>query len=185
VLTDDEDPPVRDALRLEADDAAVISLTWRAVDESPHAKRALDVRCASCGAPVAAAARTPIGVLFVSWWDVDVAPDFQIESADRKSRRARRDLEMALPRVERPDAAELHPTTQHGVTALLTLPPELPDDYPDLLVRCEEHGDGVLDRDQVVSQVPRRGHRRWKVPLRLPHLAYDDPRTFPHPTRWS
>jgi hypothetical protein len=169
-----------DVMRLEADDESVIVLTARALAESRDAKPALDVRCADCGAALATASRTPTGVLFVSWWEVDVAPDFRIERTERRRRsRAPDQSDPALPAVAQPPTPTTRATARHGVVALLTLPPDLPADYPDLLVRCAEHGDGVLDPDQIVGQLPTRGQRRWKVPLRLPHLHYRDPRALP------
>jgi hypothetical protein len=176
---------VSDVLRLEADDDAVLALTARALAESRGTKPSLDVRCADCGASLGGASRTPTGILFMSWWEVDVAPDFTIEATTRRRRRSGlNQWDPDLPMVAQPPTATGHATTRHGVIALLTLPPDLPDDYPDLLVRCAEHGDGVLDADQVVGQVPSRGHRRWKVPLRPPHLAYREPQAFVRPTRW-
>lgn len=58
---------------------------------------------------------------------------------------------------------------------LLVVPDSLPQEYPDLLVRCE-HGDLLLNRMEVLAVLARK-LTRWKVTVHAtPRYSYEAPR---------
>lgn len=60
----------------------------------------------------------------------------------------------------------------HGVVALLGHHDGGLRDRPDLLVRCRDHGDAVLDRAQLLDLLRAGGSDVWLVDPRLPRHRY-------------
>jgi hypothetical protein len=78
--------------------------------------------------------------------------------------------------------------------ALPRVPAGLAAEYPDLLVRCNDHGDVVVDRVAVLGQIERPPPSgKVKVDVSPPHREYAEPRDDlwppempePGPMRWS
>ena len=130
-------------LRLEADDPRVLERTQRALEESAHAKP-VKIRCAGCQSTVALIGTTASGPLFISSWPAERPTDHavRVNEVELAPRAARKWVDKQHPLVARSGAPVDRPEV-HGSVALLALPIELRQDYPDLLVRCNEHGDEV------------------------------------------
>ena len=159
-------------LRLEADDARVLALTRRAIEESAHVKP-VKIRCAGCGSTVALVGSTASGPLFISSWPVErpVGHVVRVDGVELPPPAARKWIQKHHPLVAQSGAPVDRPDV-HGAVALLALPAELPQDYPDLLVRCNDHGDEVLERQTVLAWL-RDNPFGWKVAvLHFPHQAY-------------
>jgi hypothetical protein len=160
-------------LRLDARDDEVWQLTLRAAESSRGIRATLVVRCRLCGSTLAQASPTPLGPLFTSSWTVDRDPGFRVYVNGRTLSRgqALRHDDAWMPVVESSGPPITH-EERHGVLALLALPTQLPADYPDLLVRCLQHGDAVLDRRGVLECL-RRKERQLKVDPARPLHQYE------------
>lgn len=166
--------------RIDADDPEVRSLTSRAwTDTTNRYAPEVTIICRSCGTVLGAMDTTKFGPLFLSWWDVEPHSEAELNGRPLKKREYERVLEQAGWRVEsvsgNPDRLE-----RHGAAALLTLPPTMAEDCPDLMVRCEKHGDAILDRNEALSRLRTRPPRKkWKVTPSFPLQAYREPTPDP------
>lgn len=152
-------------LRLSASDPEVWRRTLDAnvMTNDPATSKPIPVRCKKCQDRLGSVGLTPLGVLFTSSWAV--RRDFFTESTGfgagvgrLSPKDARHILDEFVP-VEQTSGRK--PQKRDGTIALLTLPPELPQDYPDLMVRCEDDGDAVMDRLHLVEDVDRRKPVIW------------------------
>jgi hypothetical protein len=148
-------------IRLEADDPDVRALTVKALADTASRTPGLTIRCANCGAELAQAGKTKFGPLFTSTWTVD---DGTIAGARPVDRVAEIVEQSGPPPIE-----------GHGVIALLALPPKLPPDHPDLLVRCRDDGDALLDRQTVLEWMIRQKRRTTIVDVAFPRSTYRRP----------
>ncbi len=166
------DPTSRQSVFVEATDPDVLDLTDRVLLRSrAYEKPDIDIKCAKCGTDLAGVGRVDGFVLFSSCWEAPLqqpwtvihdgahlAPHRAIEYAERR-------------RLSGPSPLE---EFNDGTFAVLNLPAELPQDYPDLLVR-DRHGSRVLDRHRVLGWLQSGGRAKY-VKLETPH-----PRIFPDP----
>lgn len=169
----ESEPSALGLLRLEADDPEVLARTRRAIEESAHVKP-FQILCAGCGSTVALVGSTASGPLFSSSWPVERPVDYvvRVDGVELPPRAARTWMQQQHPLVARSGAPVDRPEV-HGAVALLALPPDLPQDYPDLLVRCIDHGDEVLDRHAVLEWLRHRSAP--KVTVHRPHRQYRRP----------
>lgn len=178
-------------LRLQADDPVVLERTGQALADSvPIARPPLSLTCDQCGHTLARVGDTTFGPLFTSTWEVP-APMGQVVvvNGERlRPRAARRFVEQHTEFVDqsgRPMATPL----LHGVVALLALPAGMTPDFPDLLVRCNSHGDAILDRIGVIAWLravkPKHPESRSITVTRADtedgHLHYRVPEEMPGP----
>lgn len=158
--------------RLSAQHPAVVALTVAAVRAS-SATRPMAIRCRH-GHLLAYVGDTGSGILFTSSWEDDedarLPGGGSLHSADGTAATARQVRRYVDTMMIREGPA---PSRQrHGVVALLNVPPEHPQDYPALVVRCR-CGDAELDRIQVVGWL-----RTAKAPPKVQvgkRLAYVTP----------
>jgi hypothetical protein len=170
-------------LRLEADDPDVRALTGLALEDAAAIPDPpLTIVCRRCGALLARAGDTGHGPLFTSWWESEPPLGHSITVNGRELNRR----ESIAWREQHTELVEsrgrpMHAPLRHGVTALLT--PGLAD-HPDLLVRCMQHGDSVLDRDEVLGWVRQAAHKPTKrtVVVSKPFSEYRVPQVAPGPT---
>ena len=175
-------------LRLEADDPAVLEFTGLALHDSVDIPDPPRLLCKSCQRKLGAAGDTAHGPLFVSSWEYEPPLSHSVTVNGRRlSRRAairwREEHDELVERRGEP----LHKPLEHGVTALLLLPAELAQDYPDLLVRCDKHGDTVLDRAQVIGWLRQAALKPFRMKVAVSKLfsEYRDPRPTPGPSGGS
>ena len=144
----------KEPLRIQADDPDVLARTGEALRLAAGIKH----RC-SCAVGSAetcwrvSAMYRSMGALFVSSWKVETGNEQRIVVGGRelKDRERRRWLAENYEAIEESGEPIDAPLT-HGVTALLCLPPELPRDYPDLVMRCDNgHGDYVANRLETIA----------------------------------
>lgn len=152
-------------LRLDADDEQVYALTVRANDDSRRRRPSVRFVCDQCGAKLGSAAHTAHGPLFTSSWETP--PGAQDVTLRRLLSRLAR---------TKPTGDSRRGAQRDGVIALLALPPDVPQDYPDLMVRCAVHGDALLDRRDILRAIS--GQSVVKVATRLPRLEYRPSRLF-------
>lgn len=138
------------ALRLQVSDPAVWAHTLRAIEDSATRKPLLKVKCARCGAELAQVGITAHGPLFTSSWKVPIPAGSEAKALGPPTK-------LSGPAPLRSEI--------HGALAVLALPPDLPAEYPDLLVRCARHGDAVLDRREALRRLPADGAKplQWRV----------------------
>lgn len=158
------------ALRLQPETEAVRDLTSRANAASSTVKPTLTVRCQKCQGVLGHAGYTDVGPLWTASWTTDPDPipemDVLTEQGKLTGRGKARHLKSSTfihfqgddPGLER---------GRDGYVALLALPPCVADDYPDLYVRCVDHGDVVLDRLELLEHL-RRHKSLWKVQTSYP-----------------
>lgn len=160
-------------LRINAEDVDVWRRTCAAFLDCQGKKEALTVKCRRCGRLLGAAGSTDYGPLFTSWWTVDLPLSFETYVDGRKLSRgeALRHRDRDSPVTER-SGPPIRDEGNEGVVALLELPPEMAQEYPDLMVRCADHGDAVLARVEVLNAL---GGPPLRVKPRLPRLAYVAP----------
>jgi hypothetical protein len=156
-------------LRLTADDPGVWARTLTAIAARPSG-RPVKVRCAGgdrhCGTQVAVITENTWGPLFVANWD---APSrLPTETYNDGVRLSRRAVLNALTQVSGP--AEDWRATD-GTIALLTLPPDIVSDVPDLMVRCPSCGDAVIARAEALQWL-RTQTTTATVTTAMPRLAY-------------
>ena len=159
-------------LRLEALDPAVWALTLEAVAASKHDDRCLRVVCRECGRALAWAGVTKKGPLFTSSWVTEIEHDEDMVLDARRLRSRERRLALEAMDAEITTEGPSMDRGRDGVVALLALPVGMTPDYPDLLVRCDIHGDAVLDRAETLNRV-RAARSAWKVSLSLPKREYE------------
>ncbi len=161
-------------IRLEADDSQVRALTVKALADiaARDLKAALTIRCRACGAQLAQAGVTTHGCLFTSAWAVE-RPDV-VAITVNGIRLSPREALKYRPRVIVEQSGPTNESDRHGVIGLLTVAPTLPQDYPDLLVRCPDDGDAVLDRHQVLAWL-RDDRHKVHVDVTFPRLSYRMP----------
>lgn len=152
-------------VKLDPATPEVQRLTRRALEASRAVPPSLIIRCADCGAKLAQAGYTPAGPLFTSSW-VE-APELGITVYTAEGELDPFAAERWLRRHHGPEGAHRPPVDRDGTIALLTLPPGTADDFPDLVVRCNAHGDAVLDRVEVLAWL-REKKRERKVNLTVP-----------------
>jgi hypothetical protein len=182
-------------LRLHADDSAVLERTGRALADSQAIGRPpLNFTCDQCGHTLAHVGDTAHGPLFTSTWEIP-APMSQVivVNGERlRPRAARRFVEQHTDLVEESGKSMATPLA-HGVVALLALPADMTQDFPDLVVRCNAHGDAILDRIDVIARL--RAVRPNQIDIQSitvtravaedGHLAYRVPREMPGPQQLS
>jgi hypothetical protein len=176
------------ALRLVADDPAVFERTGHAVDDSRQIPDPpLQLTCRRCGAVLAKAGDTAGGPLFTSTWLREPGLGHAIFVGDRRLSRSQTIRHRERDLAQR-SGKPLHAPARHGVVALLALPVGMASDYPDLLVRCDKHGDTrghgdtVLDRAAVLGwlrDATAGGPAKRKVALTQPFSEYAVPADVP------
>jgi hypothetical protein len=174
-------------LRLEADDPAVLELTGLALhDAIAIPDPPLRLVCSRCGALLARAGDTGHGPLFTSSWHCEPEIGYSVVVNGRKLSRS----EAIKWRAQHDELVQrrgepMHAPLLHGVTALLTLPADLAQDHPDLLVRCDKHGDRVLDRTEVLNWLRQAALKpaKRKVAVSQPVSTYRHPQSAPGPSR--
>lgn len=161
-------------LRLTVADEEVWNLTLEAMAATEGLRPTLALRCQACGSKLAAAGVTPIGPVFTSAWDVELPLGHAVYvNGVKLPRRATLKFDQKMFEVvERRGRPQDH-IGRDGVVALLVVPPHMPQEYPDLLVRCNDHGDVLLDRLQVLTWIRDGRTKSRKVAVRLPHREYD------------
>lgn len=182
-------------LRLQADDPAVLERTGRALaDSQPIGRPPLSLICDQCGHTLARIGDTAHGPLFTSSWEVP-APMGQVivVNGERlRPRAARRFVEQHTELIDQTGRPMTTPLV-HGVVALLAVPAGMTPDFPDLLVRCNAHGDAILDRLDVIARLravkPNRVESQ-PVPVTRAdtedgHLPYRVPEEMPGPQQTS
>jgi hypothetical protein len=182
-------------LRLQADDPAVLEQTGRALADSQSIGRpSLSFTCDQCGRTVARVGDTPHGPLFTSTWEIP-APEpvvIVLDGERLRPRAARRFVEQHTDLVGESGKSITAPLA-HGVVALLALPAGMTQDFPDLVVRCNAHGDAVLNRIGVLARL--RAIRRNQIDSQSitlaradtedGHLPYRAPEVMPAPQQLS
>lgn len=160
-------------IRIQADDPDVLALTAQAVRESNQKRNTtLTIRCSTCGAELAQVGDYPSGVLFSSWistpalnaWATAVRGEPVLER-HAAGEEPTGPVDMAtFARWLTTDTGSEPGSTDRpvGVIALLALPHEVAQDYPDLLVRCSRHGAAVLDRRSVLA-MSRASRDEWII----------------------
>jgi hypothetical protein len=166
-----------DAVKIHPDDDTVWALTLDAVKDSQGRKQSLTVRCSQCRRALAGAGQTKNGALFVSYWELEQGFTGVFYKGQRVPRRvAIKGLDRIMPVVDQSGPASSEPAGQFGF-ALLELPCELAQDYPDLLVRCARHGDAVLNRIEVLELLGQATEKL--VDVAFPHREYRSRDDFP------
>lgn len=154
-MTDDDRrlwlAPVPDAGDWTIDEGELHALMTRAYNEAAKRGPRLRFFCSgnggSCSRRLGVVVLTTYGPLFVSWWPVfdDTAEVLKWES------------------------------TLHSVVTLLEVPAGTPAFYADLLLRCKDHGDVVLDRLETLSLARRtKKLASINVDVSFPHRKYDE-----------
>lgn len=110
----------------------------------------VDYRCSKCRTILANAGMTSRGPLFTSTWMVPRLSPIVVN--DKRVNARELDKVFAAIRDSGPPTTSEEP---HGVIALLRVPGGLTVEYPDLLVRCKDHGDAVLSRQYVLGHIER------------------------------
>jgi hypothetical protein len=160
-------------LRLETGDPDVWQRTLRAA-ESRIGTKVIKVRCQEGGCELAQLAVTDLGPLFQSSFEAERPARFAATvNGHRLSGAERKAYDRLWPIVEQ-SGRPIEEVERHGSVALLVVPEDMVQDYPDLLVRCQ-HGDAVVDRLEAVEWT-RRGGRAPKVQVGFPRLTYMRPR---------
>jgi hypothetical protein len=108
------------------------------------------------------------------------------DGRDLKGRERRRWLAENYETIEE-SGEPIDAPLRHGVTALLALPRELAQDYPDLLMRCDNgHGDYVADRVETIALLRHvvAGGKPASFPIAMNpgELAYPPPSDLPGPS---
>jgi hypothetical protein len=182
-------------LRLQADDPAVLERTGRALTDSQLIRRPpLSFTCDHCGRTLARVGDTAHGPLFTSTWEIPAPmPQVIVVNGERlRPRAARKFVEQHTDLVEESGKSMATPLA-HGVVALLALPAGMTQDFPDLLARCNAHGDAILDRLSVIAQLrsvkPNQLDTQSITVSRADtedgHLPYRVPGKMPGPQRVS
>ncbi len=179
----------KEPLRIQADDPDVLARTGEALRLAAGIKPPLQLRCAQCRDLLARVGDVPIyGALFVSSWKVEIGNEQRVLADDRdlKGRERRRWLAENYETIEE-SGEPIDAPLRHGVTALLALPPELAQDYPDLLMRCDNgHGDYVADRVETIALLRHvvAGGKPASFPIAMNpgELAYPPPSDLPGPS---
>ena len=149
-------------IRLEAADSAVIDRTAAALDASVDIKARLSFRCDKCGSLLAEVGDVPgYGALFVSWWDVEPGNTRVVVNGRELRPRERQKWMTDHYKISGPDKAVDEPL-RHGAVALLQLPMQMTQDYPDLMMRCEKHGDCIAGRLDTLKRL-RKGSKPVKI----------------------
>jgi len=137
---------------------------------SANTTPALKVICRSCQSTLGYAGTTSIGPLFTSSWKVDLVLPFSIQVGRRVLNRGEAVRWDKAERERTLETTSGRPIDWTGLDCLiapLAIPPDLPQTYPPLYVRCAKHGDAVLDRGVVIDAL-RRKVPVLKVPVSLP-----------------
>ncbi len=123
-------------------------------------------RCRACrkGNNLASVTPTSFGPFFASGWNEPI-----IEEMDDGNTTTRRQVAKSFAGLVQYDMID----TGRGVAALLDLPSDLVQDFPDLLLRCEHHGDLVLDRGQIMREFQTDRRRSFNVDPKFPRLDYE------------
>lgn len=129
-------------------------LTAAALAASRSVTPSLTIRCKACGTKLAQAGYTARGPLFTSSWIEP--PELGIEVFIGQGRLEPFPAHRWILDHCDNDVADDLGYDRNGTIALLTLPPGMDDDYPDLVVRCNAHGTAVLDRHLVIRLLPTR-----------------------------
>jgi hypothetical protein len=116
-----------------------------------------------------------MGPLVTTSWTVELQLPFRIFVNERElgsaaARRKDRDMWETTHQSGRPDEPEIH-----GTLALLQLPADFVQEYPDIMVRCNKHGDAILDRLQLIAWLRGKPAVR-KITVGMPRLKYELPR---------
>jgi hypothetical protein len=151
----------------------VLALTLDALADSNGGKPTTTFRCHSGGCRVGLAGLPPSArpwpLFTAAGWDVEDPLPFELTIHDRPATR-RESIAHDRETFELVSGPPVSYTGRHGTIALLALPPEVPQEFPDLLVRCL-HGDAVLDRMEVISLLRRRV-KVHKVRVSFPRRKY-------------
>lgn len=153
---------------------AVRRLTAASLAPGTAVEPRLDIRCVACGSKLGYVVKTAHhGLGFASTWRTELPLGFEVHVNGRKlSRGEAIKHERTSTQVVRREGPPMDYTGRDGVIALLTLPPDMVQDYPALLVRCTEHGDAELDRLEVVERARDGGGVVWKVSVSMPFADY-------------
>ena len=159
-------------LRLNAVNAEVWRRTGEALLDSAGREPSPKVQCGRCGRNLGAVRSGKYGPLFTSSWPVELPLAFATYvNGQRLSRREALNYQDAVYPVRERRGRPIPSEKIEGTIALLALPAEMHQEYPDLMVRCEGHGDAVLAREDLLKDLRQRRAVR-KVHPRRPYLAY-------------
>lgn len=120
--------------------------------------RVMQIRCSVCNALLGSAANTAHGPGFAATW-TEWEPggvSVKVGTTELPPRQAWRWL------LNEAESAEGDWKGREGYFAPLAIPPELPQEYVPLLVRCHDHGDTIVDRLAVLRGL-QRGNRDMRV----------------------
>lgn len=141
---------------------AVWTYTCALAEASADAKPTLKIRCADpCGALLGRVGSTSAGPLFTSSWVVELPLPYQIQVGDRvlgRGEAVRWDRGERDRTVVATSGPAMTYSGRDGLFAALAIPPDLPQTYTPLYVRCDMHGDAVIDRSAVINAL--RGKAR-------------------------
>ncbi len=155
-------------LTIVATDLEERELIRRALGSKPNDQ--VRLRCADCGTKIGKVADTPHGALFTSSWRVEIAETERVKVDGREllpRERARFDkAHLPVESGPQPDRVEVH-----GSLAMLAA-----ESSSDLLVRCPEHGDAVLDRLELLKMLRTpKGKRNSRITVSSPGWEYLSP----------
>jgi hypothetical protein len=156
-------------LRLDAVDDEVFDLTMRAVRTIEGTVPRVSLRCRSGGCVLGAIGATDHGPLLTSSWEVETTPPFKINANGTDLGRAQSIKRWRATGTVTVSGTPDTYTDRHGTIALLTLPPELPQEFPDLLVRCK-HGDAVVGRSEALAWYQSK--KLVKIEVSMPLETY-------------
>lgn len=157
-------------VNLDSADPEVWAYTLRLIEASSTAKPSLTIRCRACQAELGHAGITSAGPLFTSSWKVELDLPFSVQVGNRVLNRGealRRDKAERERTLVATSGPPIDFTGVDGLFAALAIPPDLPQAYTPLYVRCAKHGDAVLDRT-VVNDALRGKVPILKVSMSLP-----------------
>ncbi len=163
-----------DKLRLITSDPAVWEFTLEVIQHEP--RRCIDIRCKVGGCRLGRVCDTNAGLVLTSKWANELEPPI-ITSPSLTRQQNLNFLERRFGWTPGDPAL-----AEHGVIALLRPPDHLPDAVPDLLVRCNSHGDAVLDRDEIAQWFSGPGPDRRKIAVGKPFHPYVEPMVPQSPT---
>lgn len=133
--------------------------------------RVMQIRCAMCNARLGMAANTAHGPGFAATWTEweHGGISVQVNGSELPPRQKWRYLLNEAESVE----GDYWGKQRHGYFAPLAIPPELPQEYVPLIVRCARHGDLIIDRTDVLSALRRKLKTLSVTPTGESHLLIE------------
>lgn len=168
-------------IRLEPNDPEVLKYVASALSTSVGIKPRLRFRCDKCGSLLAEVGDVlGHGALFVSSWEVEARDICRVDVNGRELRPRERQRWMSDHYTISGPSESVEEPSQHGVIAVLQLPLQMAQDYPDLLMRCEKHGDYIANRLETLKRL-RKGAKPVKLSVRtsMEFNDYEAPNQLP------